>query len=51
MGLFLTCLGDAAGDGEGPGGTGLLDHDTFGVLRAWEQDRGAQYLAYDGRPR
>jgi selenium-binding protein 1 len=32
---------------EGPGGIALLDHDTFDVLRAWESDRGLQYLAYD----
>jgi selenium-binding protein 1 len=45
-GVFLTCLG--AGDGaEGPGGIALLDHNTFDVLRAWETDRGDQYLAYD----
>src|SRR5207253_2428969 len=31
----------------GPGGIALLDHSTFDVLRAWENDRGDQYLAYD----
>jgi len=46
-GIFLTCLGNGVGDGEGPGGIALLDHDSFNVLRAWEQDRGPQYLAYD----
>ena len=45
-GVFLSCLG--GGDGaDGPGGIALLDHDTFDVLRAWETDRGPQYLAYD----
>jgi selenium-binding protein 1 len=46
-GIFLSCLGNAAGDGGGPGGIALLDHDTFEVLRAWESDRGPQHLAYD----
>lgn len=45
-GIFLSCLGTATGS-EGPGGIALLDHDTFDVLRAWETDRGPQYLAYD----
>jgi methanethiol oxidase len=45
-GVFLTCLGGADGN-EGPGGIALLDHATFDVLRAWETDRGPQYLAYD----
>ena len=45
-GIFLSCLGGANCD-EGPGGIALLDHDTFDVLRAWETDRGPQYLAYD----
>ncbi len=45
-GIFLSCLG-GAGDGDGPGGIALLDHSTFEVLRAWETDRGPQYLAYD----
>ena len=38
-GIFLTCLGNGKGDGEGPGGIALLDHDTFDVIGAWEQDR------------
>lgn len=46
-GIFLSCLGSADGDGGGPGGIALLDHDTFEVLRAWESDRGPQHLAYD----
>jgi methanethiol oxidase len=45
-GIFLSCLGGANG-AEGPGGIALLDHNTFDVLRAWETDRGPQYLAYD----
>ncbi|HKN97827.1 MAG TPA: selenium-binding protein SBP56-related protein [Pseudonocardiaceae bacterium] len=45
-GIFLSCLGGANG-AEGPGGIALLDHDTFDVVRAWETDRGPQYLAYD----
>jgi selenium-binding protein 1 len=46
-GIFLTCLGAGDGSGEGPGGIALLDHDTFDVIGAWEQDRGPQYLHYD----
>jgi selenium-binding protein 1 len=46
-GVFMTCLGGAAGDDDGPGGIALLDHDTFDVLRAWETDRGPQHLHYD----
>ena len=45
-GIFLSCLGGANG-ADGPGGIALLDHDTFDVLRAFETDRGPQYLAYD----
>jgi methanethiol oxidase len=45
-GVFLTCLGGADGN-DGPGGIALLDHNTFDVLRAWETDRGPQFLAYD----
>ena len=44
-GIFLSCLGGADGE-EGPGGIALLDHNTFDVLRAWETDRGPQFLAY-----
>jgi selenium-binding protein 1 len=43
--VFLSCLG--GGDADGPGGIALLDHDSFEVVRAWETDRGPQYLAYD----
>jgi methanethiol oxidase len=45
-GIFLTCLGGPDG-ADGPGGIALLDHNTFDVLRAWETDRGPQYLSYD----
>jgi selenium-binding protein 1 len=45
-GIVLSCLGAGNGD-DGPGGLALLDHSTFEVLRAWETDRGPQYLAYD----
>ena len=45
-GIFMSCLGGAHG-ADGPGGIALLDHDTVDVLRAWETDRGPQYLAYD----
>jgi selenium-binding protein 1 len=45
-GVFLTCLGGGDGN-DGPGGIALLDHNTFDVVRAWETDRGPQYLAYD----
>jgi selenium-binding protein 1 len=45
-GIFLSCLGGANGS-DGPGGIALLDHNSFDVLRAWETERGPQYLAYD----
>jgi len=45
-GIFVSCLGGGNGN-DGPGGIALLDHETFDVLRAWETDRGPQYLAYD----
>ena len=45
-GIFMSCLGGGNG-ADGPGGIALLDHGTFDVLRAWETDRGPQYLAYD----
>ena len=46
-GVFLTCVGGAEGDDDGPGGIALLDHETFDVLRAWETDRGPQHFHYD----
>ena len=45
-GIFMSALGGANGD-EGPGGVALLDHDTFEVVGPWEEDRGAQFFAYD----
>ena len=44
-GIYLTALG--APDGNGPGGTFVLDPDTFDVRGRWEIDRGSQQLAYD----
>jgi selenium-binding protein 1 len=44
-GIYLNGLGNA--DGGGPGGLFRLDHETFELLGAWEQDRGSQVLAYD----
>jgi selenium-binding protein 1 len=44
-GIFLSALG--APDGNGPGGTFLLDPETFEVSGRWEADRGPQQLAYD----
>jgi selenium-binding protein 1 len=46
-GVFLTCLGGAEGDDDGPGGIALLDHSTFDVIKAWETDRGPQHFHYD----
>ena len=46
-GVFMTCLGGPSGEGDGPGGIALLDHDTFDVLGAWETDRGPQHFHYD----
>lgn len=46
-GVFMTCLGGAEGDGDGPGGIALLDHDSFDVVRRWETDRGPQHFHYD----
>jgi selenium-binding protein 1 len=45
--IFLFSLGGANGN-DGPGGVALLDHDTFDVIGAWEQDRGDQWFGYDG---
>jgi selenium-binding protein 1 len=44
-GIYMSALG--APDGNGPGGTFLLDPETFDVLGRWEIDRGPQKLAYD----
>jgi selenium-binding protein 1 len=45
-GIFMSALGGANGN-DGPGGVALLDHDTFEVIGAWEQDRGEQFYGYD----
>jgi selenium-binding protein 1 len=44
-GIFVSALG--APDGNGPGGTFLMDPETFDVRGRWEIDRGPQELAYD----
>jgi selenium-binding protein 1 len=44
-GIYVSALG--APDGDGPGGIFLLDHESFAVKSAWEQDHGPQELAYD----
>jgi methanethiol oxidase len=44
-GIYMSALGSPSGDG--PGGIFVLDHESFDVKRAWEGDRGPQYLAYD----
>jgi selenium-binding protein 1 len=44
-GIYMSALG--APDGNGPGGTFVLDPDTFEVRGRWEIDRGPQRLAYD----
>jgi selenium-binding protein 1 len=44
-GIYLNGLG--SGDGDGPGGIFMLDHDTFEVKEQWEKDRGSQHLSYD----
>jgi selenium-binding protein 1 len=44
-GIYMSALG--APDGGGPGGTFILDPETFDVLGRWEIDRGPQQLAYD----
>jgi methanethiol oxidase len=45
-GIFMSALGGANGN-DGPGGVALIDHNTFEVIGPWEQDRGAQFFAYD----
>lgn len=44
-GVFMSALG--APDGNGPGGTFVLDPETFEVRGRWELDRGPQQLSYD----
>jgi methanethiol oxidase len=45
-GILMSALGGANGH-DGPGGVALLDHDSFEVIGAWEQERGDQYFGYD----
>jgi selenium-binding protein 1 len=44
-GVYVSALG--APDGNGPGGTFILDSETFEIRGRWEIDRGPQELAYD----
>jgi selenium-binding protein 1 len=44
-GIYVSALG--APDGNGPGGTFVMDPETFEVRGQWEIDRGPQHLAYD----
>ena len=44
-GVYVSALGAPGGDG--PGGTFILDPETFDVRGRWELDRGPQQLAYD----
>ena len=44
-GIYLSALG--APDGNGPGGTFIMDPETFDIRGRWEIDRGPQQLAYD----
>jgi selenium-binding protein 1 len=44
-GIFMSALGSP--DGNGPGGTFVLDPETFDIKGRWELDRGPQQLAYD----
>ena len=44
-GIYLSALG--APDGNGPGGTFIMDPETFDIRGSWEIERGSQELAYD----
>ncbi len=44
-GIYVSALG--APDGNGPGGTFVMDPETFDIRGRWELDRGPQTLAYD----
>ena len=44
-GIYVSALG--AADGGGPGGTFVMDAETFDIRGQWEIDRGPQQLAYD----
>jgi selenium-binding protein 1 len=44
-GIYVSALGAPGGDG--PGGTFVMDAETFDIRGQWELDRGPQQLAYD----
>jgi len=44
-GIYVSALG--APNGDGPGGTFVMDPQTFDIRGQWEIDRGPQHLAYD----
>jgi methanethiol oxidase len=44
-GIYMSALGSP--DGNGPGGTFVMDPETFEIRGRWEIDRGPQELAYD----
>jgi methanethiol oxidase len=44
-GIYLSALG--APDGNGPGGTFIMDPQSFDIQGRWELDRGPQELTYD----
>src|SRR5438477_6319504 len=44
-GVYVSALGAPGGDG--PGGTLVMDPETFEIKGKWEIDRGPQQLAYD----
>jgi len=44
-GIYASALGAPGGDG--PGGTFVMDPETFEIRGRWEIDRGPQQLAYD----
>jgi methanethiol oxidase len=44
-GIYVSALGAPGGDG--PGGTFVMDPQTFDIRGQWEIDRGPQHLAYD----
>jgi selenium-binding protein 1 len=44
-GIYFSALG--APDGNGPGGTFVMDAETFDIKGKWEIDRGPQQLMYD----
>ena len=44
-GIYLSALG--APDGNGPGGTFIMDPESFDIRGSWEIERGPQELAYD----